>query len=106
MGFICDSEHKFQYHWSHSVSSFPGANKETPIVTPLMEYVRQKRAVDTGMQVIFWVHELPQYLQFMICTFCLNYACKHNYSLQLTLLLGWVKEIILLLYLFNLLYHK
>ncbi|KAL9321557.1 hypothetical protein ACSQ67_009610 [Phaseolus vulgaris] len=27
-----------------------GANKETPIVTPLMEYVRQKRAVDTGMQ--------------------------------------------------------
>ncbi|XP_017425445.1 regulator of nonsense transcripts UPF3 isoform X2 [Vigna angularis] len=27
-----------------------GANKETPIVTPLMEYVRQKRAADTGMQ--------------------------------------------------------
>ncbi|TKY49946.1 Regulator of nonsense transcripts UPF3 [Spatholobus suberectus] len=27
-----------------------GANKETPIVTPLMEYVRQKRAVDSGMQ--------------------------------------------------------
>ncbi|KAK7401494.1 hypothetical protein VNO78_13024 [Psophocarpus tetragonolobus] len=27
-----------------------GANKESPIVTPLMEYVRQKRAVDSGMQ--------------------------------------------------------
>ncbi|XP_061369123.1 regulator of nonsense transcripts UPF3 [Gastrolobium bilobum] len=27
-----------------------GANKETLIVTPLMEYVRQKRAVDSGMQ--------------------------------------------------------
>ncbi|RDY14462.1 Regulator of nonsense transcripts UPF3 [Mucuna pruriens] len=27
-----------------------GANKETPIVTPLMEYVRQKRSVDSGMQ--------------------------------------------------------
>ncbi|KAL2335796.1 hypothetical protein Fmac_010242 [Flemingia macrophylla] len=27
-----------------------GANKETPIVTPLMEYVRRKRAVDSGMQ--------------------------------------------------------
>ncbi|KAK7322382.1 hypothetical protein VNO77_25761 [Canavalia gladiata] len=27
-----------------------GANKEAPVVTPLMEYVRQKRAVDSGMQ--------------------------------------------------------
>ncbi|KAL2658016.1 hypothetical protein AAZV13_04G212800 [Glycine max] len=27
-----------------------GASKETPIVTPLMEYIRQKRAVDSGMQ--------------------------------------------------------
>ncbi|CAJ1958467.1 unnamed protein product [Sphenostylis stenocarpa] len=47
-----DSEDKFQYHCSHAISSFPGANKETPIVTPLMEYVRQKRSVDTGMQVL------------------------------------------------------
>ncbi|RZC18391.1 Regulator of nonsense transcripts UPF3 isoform A [Glycine soja] len=29
-----------------------GASKETPIVTPLMEYIRQKRAVDSGMQLI------------------------------------------------------
>ncbi|MED6132737.1 hypothetical protein PIB30_021561 [Stylosanthes scabra] len=27
-----------------------GANKETPIVTPLMEYVRQKRSADNGAQ--------------------------------------------------------
>ncbi|KHN47094.1 Regulator of nonsense transcripts 3A [Glycine soja] len=32
-----------------------GASKETPIVTPLMEYIRQKRAVDSGMQVMFLV---------------------------------------------------
>ncbi|KAG5036325.1 hypothetical protein JHK87_011235 [Glycine soja] len=29
-----------------------GASKETPIVTPLMEYIRQKRAVDSGMQYV------------------------------------------------------
>lgn len=34
------------------VSSFLGVNKETPIVTPLMEYVRQKRTVDSGVQVM------------------------------------------------------
>ncbi|KAJ1400086.1 UPF3 domain [Sesbania bispinosa] len=28
-----------------------GVNKETPIITPLMEYVRQKRAVESGAQV-------------------------------------------------------
>lgn len=30
---------------------FPGGAKETPIVTPLMEFVRQKRAVESGTQV-------------------------------------------------------
>ncbi|KAG5021190.1 hypothetical protein JHK87_017045 [Glycine soja] len=29
-----------------------GANKETRIVTPLMEFVRQRRAVDSGMQYV------------------------------------------------------
>lgn len=31
--------------------SFPGVAKESPIVTPLMEYVRQRRANDSGTQV-------------------------------------------------------
>jgi hypothetical protein len=33
---------------SHIYLSFLGATKAPPIVTPLMEYVRQKRAVDSG----------------------------------------------------------
>lgn len=36
---------------SYIVSSFLGANKEPPVVTPLMEYVRQKRALGSGVQV-------------------------------------------------------
>lgn len=31
---------------------FLGAAKEAPIVTPLMEYVRQKRAIGSGTQVM------------------------------------------------------
>lgn len=34
-----------------SLLLFAGAAKETPIVTPLMEFVRQKRAVESGTQV-------------------------------------------------------
>ncbi|KAH1243971.1 Regulator of nonsense transcripts UPF3 [Glycine max] len=55
---------KFQYHWSHSyIVSFPGASKETPIVTPLMEYIRQKPAADSGMHVMVLDHggHLPSY---------------------------------------------
>lgn len=32
-------------------SLLSGIPKEAPIVTPLMEYVRQKRAAESGMQV-------------------------------------------------------
>ena len=45
-------ETDFSTFVSNIVSSFLGANKETPVVTPLMEYVRQKRAVDSGVQVM------------------------------------------------------
>jgi hypothetical protein len=58
-----------------SLCFFPGAAKETPIVTPLMEYVRQKRAVDCGAQVMvfyFFVcifYLLIDYLQAKWCLF-------------------------------------
>ncbi|XP_027345446.1 regulator of nonsense transcripts UPF3-like [Abrus precatorius] len=37
-----------------------GANKDAPIVTPLMEYVRQKRAVDSGMQASLAVAKISR----------------------------------------------
>lgn len=41
----------FGTNLSHIVSSFLGASKEAPIVTPLMEFVRQRRSVGSGAQV-------------------------------------------------------
>lgn len=34
---------------------FLGAAKEAPIVTPLMEYIRQKRAIESGVQVMCYI---------------------------------------------------
>lgn len=35
------------------LDSFLGAPKETPVVTPLMAFVRQKRAAESGTQVYY-----------------------------------------------------
>jgi hypothetical protein len=42
--------------FSHDVST--GVAKDAPIVTPLMEFIRQKRAAKSGPRVLFEIEYL------------------------------------------------
>lgn len=80
---IADFTHKFIfayeiYYWSLfplgalvSPYFFPGSAKENPVVTPLMEYVRQKRAAESGAQVLMSCHLWSSILKKMLFTCCI-----------------------------------
>ena len=73
--------------------SFLGAPKETPVVTPLMEFVRQKRAAKTGTQVFYlgkgckfissWFH-FP-------CLYDLKVLCAFNFSFTYFVIFSSIK---------------
>ena len=62
--------------------SFLGAPKETPVVTPLMEFVRQKRAAKTGTQV-FYLGKGSKFMSSWCpfpCLYDLKELCAFNFS--------------------------